>query len=138
MFNRRSVSILIYLLFLPVFLGVGFAGGVLVDHFLLTPTISSASAKTQSSGLDLVNQAYQIIQQNYVDQTAVQQTQLEYGAISGMVDALGDTGHSRFLTPQMVKEENNFTQGTFDGIGAEVMLNSNGQVVIVAPIDGCA
>ncbi len=67
--------------------------------------------QTQSNGLDLVNQAYQIIQQNYVDQSAVQQTQLEYGAISGMVDALGDTGHSRFLTPQMVKEENNFTQG---------------------------
>ncbi len=136
MFNRRSVSILLYLLFLPVFLSEGFAGGVLVDHFLLTPTIASASSKTQSIGLDLVNQAYQIIQQNYVDQTAVQQTQLEYGAISGMVDALGDTGHSRLLTPQMVKEENNFTKGTFEGIGAEVMLNSTGQVVIVAPIDG--
>ena len=136
MFNRRSVRILIYLLFLPVILGAGFTGGVLVDHFLLTPTIASASAHTQPNGLDLVNQAYQIIQQNYVDQTAVQQTQLEYGAISGMVEALGDTGHSRFLTPQMVKEENNFTKGTFEGIGAEVMMNSNGQVVIVAPIDG--
>ncbi len=135
MFKRRSVRILVYLLFLPIFIGAGFAGGVLVDHFLLTPTIASASAQTQSNGLDLVSQAYQIIQHNYVDQTAVQKTQLEYGAISGMVDALGDTGHSRFLTPQMVKEENNFTQGTFDGIGAEVMLNSNGQVVIVAPID---
>jgi carboxyl-terminal processing protease len=86
--------------------------------------------------LDLVNQAYQIIQHNYVDRSAVQQTQLEYGAISGMVDALGDTGHSRFLTPQMVQQENNFTQGSFEGIGAEVMMNSNGQVVIVAPIDG--
>src|SRR4030042_4964764 len=133
MVNRRSVSILIYLLFLPVFLGAGFTGGVLVDHFLLTPTIASASAKTQLSGLDLVNQAYQIIQQNYVDQTAVQQTQLEYGAISGMVDALGDTGHSRFLTPQMVKEENNFTKGTFEGIGAEVTTNNNVQGIFVAP-----
>jgi len=136
MFNRRVVRILIYLLFLPVFLGVGFAGGVLVDHFLITPTIASASTQSQSNGLELVNQAYQIIQQHYVDRSAVQQTQLEYGAISGMVDSLGDTGHSRFLTPQMVKEENNFTQGLFEGIGAEVSLNNNGQVVIVAPIDG--
>ena len=103
MINRRGVRILIYLLFLPIFLGAGFTGGVLVDHFLITPTIASAKTQTQSSGLDLVNQAYQIIQQNYVDRSAVQQTQLEYGAISGMVDALGDTGHSRFLTPQMVQ-----------------------------------
>jgi carboxyl-terminal processing protease len=136
MFNRRGVRILVYLLFLPIFIGAGFAGGVLVDHFLITPTIASTSTQPQSNGLDLVNQAYQIIQQKYVDQSAVLQTQLEYGAISGMVDALGDTGHSRFLTPEMVKEENNFTQGTFEGIGAEVMPNNNGQVVIVAPIDG--
>jgi carboxyl-terminal processing protease len=53
-----------------------------------------------------------------------------------MVDALGDTGHSRFLSPQMVTEENNFTNGSFEGIGAEVMLNNNGQVIIVAPFDG--
>jgi carboxyl-terminal processing protease len=136
MINRRIVRILIYLLFLPVFLGVGFAGGVLVDHFLITPTMALASTHSQSNGLDLVNQAYQIIQQKYVDQTAVQQTQLEYAAISGMVDALGDTGHSRFLTPQMVTEENNFTHGSFEGIGAEVMLNNSGQVIIVAPFDG--
>lgn len=135
MFTRRGVRILVYLLILPIFLGVGFAGGVLVDHFLITPTV--ASAQTQSSNnLDLVNQAYQIIQQHYVDRSAVNQTQLEYGAISGMVNALGDTGHSRFLTPQMVQEENNFTQGSFDGIGAEVSMNANGQVVIVAPLDG--
>src|SRR4030043_1598 len=136
MFNRHGVRILIYLLFLPVFLGAGFAGGVIVDHFLISPVIASASTQTQSNGLDLVNQAYQIIQQKYVDQTAVQQTQLEYGAISGMVDALGDTGHSRFLTPEMVKEENNFTKGTFEGIGAEVTTNNNGQVIVVAPFDG--
>ncbi len=135
MFTHRGVRILVYLLILPIFLGVGFAGGVLVDHFLITPT--TAAAQTQSNNnLDLVNQAYQIIQQNYVDRSAVNQTQLEYGAISGMVDSLGDTGHSRFLTPQMVQEENNFTQGSFDGIGAEVSMNANGQVVIVAPIDG--
>jgi carboxyl-terminal processing protease len=132
--NRRVVSILIILLILPIFLGVGFAGGVFADHFFLSSSV--ASAKTQSNNLDLINQAYQIIQQNYVDQSSVQQTQLEYGAISGMVDSLGDTGHSRFLTPQMVKEETNFTQGTFNGIGAEVSQNSAGQTVIVAPFDG--
>ncbi len=136
MFTQRGVRTLIYLLFLPMFLGAGFAGGVLVDHFLLTTNVASAQAQTNTNNLNLVNQAYQIIQKNYVDRSAVNQTQLEYGAISGMVAALGDTGHSRFLTPQMVQEENNFTQGSFDGIGAEVATNSSGQVIIVAPFDG--
>jgi carboxyl-terminal processing protease len=135
MIKRRGVRILIFLIILPLVLGVGFTSGILADRYLLSPAIASASSSTESNGLDLVDQAYQIIQQNYVDRSAIDQTQLAYGAISGMVDALGDTGHSRFLTPQMVKEEKNFTQGNFEGIGAQVMMK-NDQVVVVAPIDG--
>jgi carboxyl-terminal processing protease len=134
--TRRGVRILLYLLILPIFIGAGFAGGVLVDHFFFTSPVALAKTPSQSTNLDLVNQAYQIIQQNYVDRSAVNQTGLEYGAISGMVDSLGDTGHSRFLSPQQVKEENNFTQGSFEGIGAEVSMNAAGQVIIVAPFDG--
>jgi carboxyl-terminal processing protease len=134
--SHRALRILIYILFVPIFLAAGFAGGVVVDHFLFTPVIASAQTSSETNNLNLVNQAYQIIQNNYVDQSAVQQKQLEYGAISGMVDSLGDTGHSRFLTPQMVQEENNFTQGSFEGIGAEVSQNSSGETVIVAPFDG--
>ena len=76
MFKRRGVRILIYLLFLPIFLGAGFTGGVLVDHFLISPSIASAKSATQTNGLDLFNQAYQIVQQKYVDRSAVQQTSL--------------------------------------------------------------
>jgi len=132
---RRSVRILIILGFLSAFLMAGFTGGVLVDRFLIPPTVASANNTTQGGELNLIDQAYQIIQQNYVDRSVTNQTQLEYGAISGMVDALGDTGHSRFLSPEMVKEENNFTRGAFEGIGAEV-TTKDGQVVIVATMDG--
>lgn len=135
MFNRRGVRLVLALFLLTVFLAAGFTGGVLVDHFLIPPTVAVASVPSQDAGLNLVNQAYQVIQQYYVARETVNQTQLEYGAISGMVDALGDTGHSRFLTPEMVKEEQNFTQGAFEGIGAEV-TEKDGQVAIVAPMDG--
>jgi carboxyl-terminal processing protease len=59
---------------------------------------------------------------------------MTYGAISGMVDSLGDTGHSHFLTPEMVKQELNFSKGKLEGIGAEVQMK-NKQVVIVTPLD---
>ncbi len=35
---------------------------------------------------------------------------MTYGAIAGMVEALGDTGHSTFLSPQMLKEEEEIHQ----------------------------
>jgi len=85
--------------------------------------------------LQLVTQAWATIQNNYVDRAGVQPKELTYGAISGMVDALGDTGHSTFLTPDMVKDLKNMERGEVKGIGIEVQMK-NGQVVIVAPIDG--
>ncbi|HTL59347.1 MAG TPA: S41 family peptidase [Candidatus Limnocylindrales bacterium] len=83
----------------------------------------------------LVSQAWSTIQAHYVDRAEVQPKELTYGAISGMVDALGDTGHSTFLTPEMVRELKNLERGELKGIGIEVQMK-NGQVVIVAPIDG--
>jgi carboxyl-terminal processing protease len=50
------------------------------------------------------------------------------------VDALGDTGHSTHLTPDMVKELKNMERGEFKGIGIEIQIK-DGHVVIVAPMD---
>jgi carboxyl-terminal processing protease len=51
-----------------------------------------------------------------------------------MVDALGDTGHSRFLSPEMLERQHTQTSGSFEGIGAYVE-SRNGLTIIVAPID---
>ena len=47
----------------------------------------------------LMSQAWRIIDRFYVDRGAVKSTAMTYGAINGMTEALGDTGHSVFLTP---------------------------------------
>ncbi len=124
-------------LFMGVFLlAVGVFGGVALDRQVLLQLVPVQSASA-STGLNysLINQAWNLIQGNYVDRKAIQPTQLTYGAISGMVDALGDTGHSRFMSPQDKQNENNQTQGQFEGVGIEVEM-VNGQVKIVSPIDG--
>jgi carboxyl-terminal processing protease len=51
-----------------------------------------------------------------------------------MVEALGDTGHSSFLTPEMVDLMRSVTEGQFEGIGAEIQMKDK-RVVIVAPLD---
>src|SRR5690349_5973487 len=90
----------------------GMAAGIIFDRQVamgFVPTANIPATATQE--FQLMAQAWNIIQQEYVDRSALVARNLTYGAISGMVNALGDTGHSRFLTPQMVQLEHNETQG---------------------------
>jgi carboxyl-terminal processing protease len=133
---KRRLRYLANLCVILLALGLGLAGGVVLDRQGLAP-FAPPKALASNTGLDLnlMTQAWNLIQQNYVDRSVVQPRQLTYGAISGMVDALGDTGHSRFMTPTMVQAEHDFTQGQFEGVGIEVQ-EKDGHVVVVAPIDG--
>jgi len=82
----------------------------------------------------LMGQAWNTIQSQYVNRSSLQSEELTYGAISGMVDALGDTGHSTFLTPAMVKDLKNMERGEFKGIGIEIQIKGP-HVVVVSPIE---
>jgi carboxyl-terminal processing protease len=63
-------------------------------------------------------QAWTLVHQNYVDQP-VDNTKLVQGAISGMMNALGDP-HTGYWTPQETTDANMAMQGAYDGIGAYV------------------
>ena len=110
---------------------LGMIGGVALDR-VAAVGLPPASAW---HGFRLISEAWNIIDRFYVDRAAVQPRSLTYGAISGMVDALGDTGHSRFLSPMMVAEMREMERSKFEGIGAQVRLKA-GHVVIVTPLDG--
>jgi carboxyl-terminal processing protease len=117
-------------------LGVGVAGGIMLDRQVLARFVPPDNISPDAtSGFRLMAEAWNTIYQSYVDRPAVQAQTLAYGAIGGMVNALGDTGHSRFLSPEMVQEQHDFTTGQFEGIGAYVEMKE-GHVVIVAPMDG--
>jgi len=132
---KGSSSRLRILLVLALMLTVGIASGIWLDRATLPARATPGSTLAAGPNLRLMADAWDVIQKNYVDQAAAQPQKLTYGAISGMVDALGDTGHSRFLSPEMLKAEHNMTQGQFEGIGVEVQTKDN-HLVVVAPIDG--
>jgi carboxyl-terminal processing protease len=137
MVNSTRKQILVMIAIIILMTGSGFAGGVVVDRLAQPPVKTETITVPAGSSTDfqLMVDAWTLIHKNYVDQSAVKDSVLTYAAISGMVDSLGDTGHSRFLSPDMVKSEQQFTNGSFEGIGAEVQMQNN-HVVIVAPIDG--
>ncbi len=116
--------------FLVLTLALGLIGGVALDQVALGGIGSLGAA----ADFRLISEAWRIIQNSYVDRSAVQPRTLTYGAISGMVDALGDTGHSRFLSPQMVQALRDLQRNKFEGVGAEIQIKA-GHVVIVAPLD---
>ena len=122
-------------IFILMVVGTAFLGGVLLDRQGLIPLGPGQAPRDAAQNFGLMTQAWNIIKRNYADRSVTDNQTLTYGAISGMVDALGDTSHSRFLSPQMVKEENNFIQGQFEGIGALMQLKDT-HIVVLAPYDG--
>jgi carboxyl-terminal processing protease len=108
----------------------GLGVGMVFDRW----TLGAFLPADAMANFHLIATAWNVIERHYVDRTAVTSQNLTYGAIAGMVDALGDTGHSTFLPPKMVKQLHNVEQGQLKGVGLEVQ-SRNRQVVIVAPID---
>ncbi len=76
---------------------------------------------------------WKIIQDRYVKQP-VDEKQMYYGALRGMVASLGDP-HSVFFEPSQSEEFTKELAGKFEGIGAEIGIKK-GALVIVAPLVG--
>jgi carboxyl-terminal processing protease len=111
-------------------LGLGLLAGIGLDQI----AVGGVQWFDGTSDFRLISDAWTIIENFYVDRAAVKPQSITYGAISGMVDSLGDTGHSRFLDPEMVKALRNLEKNRYEGVGAEIQIKG-GHVVIVASLD---
>jgi carboxyl-terminal processing protease len=134
--GKRVVIISLVLVAILFALGIGLAGGVVLQRYVLSAEATQASAAS-ANGTDfsLISEAQKIIENRYVGRSDIKPDQLTYGAITGMVESLGDTGHSRFMSPEMVQSQKIETSGEFEGIGVQV-ATKNGNIVVVAPFDG--
>jgi carboxyl-terminal processing protease len=85
--------------------------------------------------LALYAEALDTVRNNYVDQRDIDPKKETYGAIEGMLETLGDDGHTRFLTPEEREQNDQSLSGTYVGIGVQ-LEEENGEVVVAAPIEG--
>jgi len=115
---------------LALCLTLGLGAGMMFDRWMFRAFMPADA----TADFQLMSEAWNAIQHYYVDRAAVQPKAMTYGAIGGMVDALGDTGHSVFLSPAMIKQVHVAERGQLKGIGVEIQMK-NRHVVIVAPID---
>ncbi len=78
-------------------------------------------------------EAWGYVQNHFVDQNKIDPVQMTYGAIEGMLNTLGDQGHTTFMTADEVIRHAEDLENSFEGIGAYVTTEEN-QIKIVTPI----
>ncbi len=115
---RKVVTVSALLLVLTLSLGGGVASK------------SNDSAATYEN-LKLFTEVLSIVQNQYVDE--VPPRDLIYSAIKGTLRGLDP--HSSFLDPEMYKEMQVETSGSFGGLGIEITLKDD-VLTVVAPIEG--
>jgi len=84
-------------------------------------------------GLDSIAEAWDIILNDYVDKDGFDTNKLSQGAIKGMLEALGDP-YSAYLDAEAYQLSLSNLEGKFEGIGAYVGVDEDGQIMIIAPI----
>lgn len=72
------------------------------------------------------------LQDKFVDKDKLDKQKMVYGAISGLVNSLGDP-YTVFLPPQQSKDFKDEIKGSFGGIGAEIGIRK-GILTIIAPL----
>ncbi len=94
--------------------------------------LGAETSPNSDLGLEVVEQVWNIIFQDYVDQDRLDAAALSKGAIEGMVEALDDP-YTSYLSPETYQLSLSSLQGEFEGIGAQVAIRDE-QLTIIAPI----
>jgi carboxyl-terminal processing protease len=89
---------------------------------------------TQDINFDLFWDVWDTLEREYVDREKLNEKELFYGALGGMVEAVGDP-YTVFMDPKLALEFEESLTGTFEGIGAEIGIRKE-VLTIIAPLSG--
>ena len=133
---KRVIKFLVIVLVLLMLTSSAFGAGIVLGQVGMGTELASAAPAAEGEvDFDTFWQAWDIVQEEFIDRGALEETDLEYGAIRGMLEALGDEGHTTFMTPEQLTRQRSDISGKFQGIGAYVGME-NGLPIIVAPFEG--
>ncbi len=90
-------------------------------------------ATPSGAAFDSVEQAWNIILNDYVEPDKLDVNQLSQAAIEGMLEALDDP-YTTYLDSEAYQFSLDDLEGKFEGIGATVSMNEDDQIEIIAPL----
>jgi len=117
----KTIKIIAISLLLVAIVGLSFGAGCVIG-----------TRNSTEPGLDVVEQAWEVILQDYVDKDKLDTSTLAQGAIKGMVEALDDP-YTSYLDAETYQLSLRSLEGKFEGIGAYVGMKDE-QLIIIAPI----
>ncbi len=124
--KKRLFFILSGLLMVGVFFTAGFYFGQSQKHCEVCPP--------QDINFSLFWETYRTLKEKYVNSDEVTEEEILYGAISGMVEAIGDP-YTVFMEPGRTKRFLEDISGKFEGVGIEIGVR-NDQLQVIAPLEG--
>jgi carboxyl-terminal processing protease len=116
--RKKFLVVALVFFFLGIYMGLTHARRVGAD-------IESAYGK-----LKVLADVFAIVERNYVE--PVKANNLINGAINGMLETLDP--HSNYMAPEVYKEMQTETRGSFGGIGFEITIRDK-VLTVVAPIE---
>lgn len=88
--------------------------------------------RREKANLSLFWEVWSRLEKFFIDKKALVPQKMVYGAISGMVNALGDP-YTVFLPPEKNKEVEEELRGTFEGIGVQLGFIDS-KMAVIAPL----
>ena len=129
---------IVYSIIILVLIVAGFGGGFLYGKNS-RPSIEKVTGlqnleqgKNADVDFTLFWDAWTRVQEKFVNRGKLDYQKMVYGAISGMLNSLGDP-YTVFMTPQENKNFSQSLQGNLEGIGAEVGMRKE-IVTIISPL----
>src|SRR3989338_8399371 len=101
----------------------------------ITFTHQTPSGSATNIDFKLFWDTWDLVSREYVDKKAIDSTKMFYGAIKGMVEAVGDP-YTVFLPPESQKSTKEELGGSFSGVGIELGFDKDKRLSVVAPLEG--
>ena len=142
-FSSKSVKITGSIILIVAMLGgifyygyqSGYQKGVENPKTLIIRGVANLeNGKEEGIDFNVFWEAWKVIQDKYVKAGEIENQDLVYGAVSGLIDSLKDP-NSVFMPPSDAKKFGEDISGEFSGIGAEIGIK-NDQLIIIAPLKG--
>jgi carboxyl-terminal processing protease len=106
-----------------------------LENFRPVLTVESQTPPaSQNLDMKLFYQAVERVNRDYYDRDKIKSQEILYGAVSGMLQSLDDP-YTAFFPPKENSEFKTQLAGEFQGIGAELGLNDEERIIVVAPLD---
>ncbi len=131
--NKAQLAVLILVLLGAVFYG-GYMFGVQEAEPVENIVVSEDANGIIDADFSLFWDSVKIIKDRFYEPGEVDDQELVYGAIRGVLGALGDP-YSTFFEPEDAEKFQQDITGNFGGIGAQIGIRDD-QLVVIAPLKG--